>query len=401
MRLRRILLVNSHNENTGDRAIVLTMIKHMRQLCPDARISVSCAKPELQMNDDAVYREYPLPVFESYPKYNLRDLLKGSLVLSGNFLSALCWRLLGKRVFLFNSGKKEILNDFFDADVVVSVGGGFISSDYSFLRPYHDLILAKLLGKPTVLYGHSLGPFNSSIGKLLSKFVLKSTDLIILRDGPSARNLENLGIKDYHITADIAFDFSGFKKKPKTGKAILCPREWVQRSRNSSKRYINFLQVVTKRLMSDYGIEIVFLPTDPEDLEFHSSLRQHMPEGVTFVDKIHAPDAAAEMMSEADFVISSRLHPIVLASLSATPFFGLGWEHKVEEAASMLCDTTCSVGADSLDSSAEELIMERMKQRKKLSAEIERKLPLVQKKARHTMTIFKETLERMGYSFSS
>lgn len=401
MRLSRILLVNSHNENTGDRAIVLTMLKHMRQICPDARITVSCAKPELPMDGDAVYREYPLPVFESYPKYKFSDLFRGFLVLSSNFLSAFCWRLLRKRFFLFNSGKKEILNDFFDADVVVSVGGGFISSDYSFLRPYHDIMLAKLLGKPVVLYAHSLGPFNTSMGKLASRLVLKSADVIIVRDGPSAQNLEGLGIKNYHTTADIAFDFTGFKKKPKTGKVILCPRKWLRRNSGSSKRYIGFLHLISKRLMSEYGSEIVFLPTDPEDLEFHSFLRQHMPGGITFIDKIHAPHTAAELMSEADFVISSRLHPIVLASLSATPFFGLGWEHKVEEASSMLCDTPCSLRADNLDSSAEELIMQRMKERKKLSAEIEKKLPHVRKKARRTLTIFKESLEGLGYSFDS
>ena len=105
-----------------------------------------------------------------------------------------------------------------------------------------------------------------------------------------------------------------------------------------------------------------------------------------------------ELLSKANFLISSRLHPIVLASLSATPFFALGWEYKLDEISSMLCSKTCHVKASELNNSVEALILERMRERKELGNEIAKNVSFLQEQAQKNLEILRKSIQEWGYN---
>ncbi len=393
MKIRRILLINSFSDNAGDMAIVLTMIKQLHELFPDVQITVSCSNPKVSRkhSSEVTYKHYPLPAFASYPSYTLPQLFKGGLVFCRNMLAAVFWRLSGKRI-LFN--KKGPITDFIDSDLVISVGGGFISSDYGLLRPYHDFILTKLLGKPLVIYGQSLGPFRGTLSRAASAFVLGMADLIIVREEHSKKCLDELDIKDVHVTADLAFAFQAPPKSKRTKRIILCPRMWTREHREAGERYLSFLSTLSKSLLKT-GRQVVVLPTAEEDLKFQKLLQGKLP-GVTFINQVYSPQKIAQLLAGSEFLISSRLHPIILGSLSGTPFFAIGWEFKLDEVSPALGSE--SIRADKLDDTAQKRIFKAIENKEKISMLVSENIKEIRQRAQSNVDILRTSLEKWGYT---
>lgn len=77
---------------------------------------------------------------------------------------------------------------------------------------------------------------------------------------------------------------------------------------------------------------IVFIPMNPiTDLEISKKIRQHMrfKSNVAIAEGLTAPEHVAGLAEEMDLVISSRLHLLILASVTSTPCLGIGRGSKV------------------------------------------------------------------------
>jgi colanic acid/amylovoran biosynthesis protein len=348
MRLRKVLLTNCFTTNIGDLAILQAMVDHVKKLGKGIAISAHCsdvgfAKKKLPLKG-VEYNPSVWPMVNDPP--GLSDALMFGLVYASNLLSLSAYRLLGLELFLFNGKYKESFRDFVESDIVISIGGGFISADYGVLRPYSDYLMAKLLGKRLILYSQSIGPFDGSVQKLLSRFILGAADVIILREEKSADNLKDIGITNVHVTTDMAFALPKPKRKPgKKNKVIIVPRRWTYPYRHSASSYKSFIVKLTEKLVGEIDSSVTFIPTTPDDIRFWSSFRKDVPEGVTFLDELRSPSEIAKEISESDFIVSSRMHPIILGSLSSTPFFAIGWEYKLDELNSALCKKGCCVHA--------------------------------------------------------
>lgn len=73
-----------------------------------------------------------------------------------------------------------------DADIVCSIAGGDSFSDiYGIRRLIYvafPQVLALLMGKPLVLLPQTVGPFNSSIAKMIARYILRRSSMIHSRD---------------------------------------------------------------------------------------------------------------------------------------------------------------------------------------------------------------------------
>jgi colanic acid/amylovoran biosynthesis protein len=328
----------------------------------------------------------------------LVDAMRFGLVYASNVISMLTYRILGLELFLFNGKYKESFRDFVESDIIISIGGGFISAEYGVLRPYSDFVMAKLLGKRLVLYSQSIGPFEGRIQKLISSLVLGSADVIILREERSAENLKELGITHVHVTTDMAFALPRPQGKPgKRKKVIMVPRKWTYEYRHSATSYKDFLVRLTEKLVCEMDSSVTFIPTTPGDIRFWASFRKDMPKGVTFMEELRSPSEIAKEISGADFIVSSRMHPIILGSLSNTPFFAVGWEYKLDELNSALCTKGCCVHASKIDDSVDEMIMDRIKRRGELREDISKNTHLLRKKTFENLEILRTNLRSWGF----
>jgi colanic acid/amylovoran biosynthesis protein len=403
MKVKRILITNFHSTNMGDAAILHAMLAQLRPAFPDARISVHCSDSAIARKvlpfEGVEFRESIWPTFDHSAKLpGAMDFLNMAALLFGNFLSAALYRIFRAEIYTLNRPVRGSMDDFFHADFVLSIGGGFISDDYGYFRPYSDFIVAKILGKRLALYGQSIGPFGGAISRIVSRLVLGSADVILLRESRSERNLREIGITKTHVTADLAFALPrGPKKPPKNKKTVICVRPWTYRNREHADNYISFVRKLAGAL-ADSGHSVTFVPTTPDDIRFYANLRPHLEGKATFISELHDPASIASTLAEADFIISSRMHPIVLGSLSSTPFFAIGWEYKLDELSRMLCGRDCSVHASRLDDSTIAAIFKMMGEKEELRREISKRAPGLRRKAMKNLDILKENVAQWGFS---
>jgi polysaccharide pyruvyl transferase WcaK-like protein len=149
--------------------------------------------------------------------------------------------------------------------------------------------------------------------------------------------------------------------------------------------------------MGEMDSSVTFLATTPDDIRFWASFRKDMPKGVTFLEDLRSPSEIAKEISQSDFIVSSRMHPIILGSLSDTPFFAIGWEYKLDELNTALCTKGCCVHASKLDDSVDEVIIERMKKADELSKDISRNTLLLRKKTFENLEILRTNLRSWGF----
>jgi polysaccharide pyruvyl transferase WcaK-like protein len=122
-----------------------------------------------------------------------------------------------------------------------------------------------------------------------------------------------------------------------------------------------------------------------------------MPQGIEYVDALLPPVQVAKMLSQADFLVSSRMHPIVLGSRSSTPFFAVGWEYKVERMAEALSGSSCFADATSLDDGTVGTVMEAFAGRKRLGRTVGKNAARMRRLAAMNRLLLARKLEEWGY----
>ncbi len=126
------------------------------------------------------------------------------------------WWSRAKRILPWIAGlppkfslSKETRDAIKASDALVMTGGDIISLDYGLESLYYWQGIceyAMQIGKPTVLWAGSIGPFSSQPGveKIMVKF-LKSFSLITVREEATLRYMQTLGIDGVKLVADPAF----------------------------------------------------------------------------------------------------------------------------------------------------------------------------------------------------
>jgi polysaccharide pyruvyl transferase CsaB len=151
--------------NIGDEAILEAMIVGLRNKLPSIKIIVLSSTPE-----------------KTAEMYNVRAV------------DRLSYRKIRRAIS--------------ECDVLISGGGGLIQDVTGFRTiPYYlgIIYLAKRLGKTAVILGQGFGPVRNPINRLLTKWILNRTDLIIVRDEKSSEDMISLGVKNppIHVTGDV------------------------------------------------------------------------------------------------------------------------------------------------------------------------------------------------------
>lgn len=204
------------------------------------------------------------------------------------------------------------------SQVLFSGGGGLLQDKTSArtLTYYLGVIrTARLMGKRVVVFNQSVGPLSEEGGKKVAAALQGLR--IFVRDQGSLDTLGRLG-----LSAELGGDPALLlEPSPYLGRdlnqVVIAPRGDVP---DATER----LKTVARQLQDD-GRRVVALSFMPQqDDEAARSL------GADDVISTQDPQVALDTIAQSGYVIGVRLHAIILAAASHTPFSGIAYDPKVQ-----------------------------------------------------------------------
>jgi polysaccharide pyruvyl transferase CsaB len=203
------------------------------------------------------------------------------------------------------------------ADLWLLGGGGLLqdaTSPLSLLYYLSVLRLARLFRKRVVVFNQSLGPL-SPWGERQVQRALRGVP-VILRDQDSLEYARRLGIPA-ELGADPALLLTPPPVKREEDLVLVIPRAGV------GKEAVRTLYVTANRLFHDGKRVLVLLLQPGYDEEILPDLPHHQ------VEKTADPRRVLYLAAQAGYVISMRLHGLILAATAGTPFAALSYDPKV------------------------------------------------------------------------
>jgi len=228
------------------------------------------------------------------------------------------------------------------ADVLVS-GGGSLLQDKSSTRSiiyYLSIIrLAKLFGKPVMLYANGIGPVSKPSNRRRVRRVVSRADIVTLREESSLTELVSMGVKgpELHVTADPIFLLSDADE---AGAA-----EALRRAGVPGDKPLIGLSVRTLRTGSDFvaqmarfgdlvteilGCHVVFIAMQrPYDVNVSRAIIERMTHPAYLLGNDLTPEALIGACGRMELVVAMRLHTMLFAAKAGTPVLGLVCDPKI------------------------------------------------------------------------
>lgn len=209
-----------------------------------------------------------------------------------------------------------------------------------FSRMWDIIIAKKVFKKSIVVFPNSVGPFRTRLGRFMARIALNNVDFLMLREPYSCSFLRDLKVKTRTLTtSDIAILFKSNERKYIQG--LLKPVIGVfpglyaaSFSEDKQREYVLAHSKVMDYMVEKYDVNIVFLPHEISGLKhddwfFCKIILQHM----THKDKARIISAKTldefkAYIGELDMIISSRMHPTVLACSDNVPALVIAYDHK-------------------------------------------------------------------------
>lgn len=284
--------------NAGDEAILLSMLKSMQDSLPQAECIVLSGNPR---NTELAYD------VKSVHRFHLLEIIR-----------------VIEKCDIFISGGGSLLQD--------------ITSKRSLFYYLGLIFLAKLLGKPVMLYAQGVGPINNSFMKWLTGKIVTRVDFITVRDQESYEFLRLLGLKaeKMRITADAVFMLP--KATLNDGKILLnrsglsgdmdvvgvAIRSW------GNDKYLGAL-VDALDVLADQGKQIYIIPFQyPTDVMVAKKLQKALRHPSKILDRVCSTEEMLSVIGNLSLLIGMRLHSLIFASVMKVPFVALEYDPKVK-----------------------------------------------------------------------
>ena len=292
--------------NTGDDAILQTIVQALRERDPDLPLYATSRSPSQTARDMAVGSIY------TFRYWKLRQRMK--------------------QTALYLSGGGSLIQD--------------ATSSRSLWYYLRSIRSAKKLGNRVMMFGCGIGPVSRRLNRRSAAGVInRFVDRISLRDTASLQELEALGVRDVptEVTADMAFlvapapeeqvaafcakNSAGWRLSPGERLLILAPRPWE----NGQTRLEAFAAAAVHGQKA-HGLTPVLLAMEPaKDLDFCRRIAELAGESGVRCPVLEAADAATAvgLIARADAVLGMRLHALIFAAAQGTPFAGVAYDPKV------------------------------------------------------------------------
>ncbi|NJK71801.1 MAG: polysaccharide pyruvyl transferase family protein [Thermales bacterium] len=216
--------------------------------------------------------------------------------------------------------KKEEYNLIKTADLIVSKGQESYTGSYGiihFVDSFFESYICSRVSNKVILLGHSIGPIKNKFQRYLLKYTIQNFKKIYIRDSISKKALEHISYKNYEEIDDMAYNATKLFNTniPKKKKVLIFPNKAIVKN-NSINLYINNLQKIIKHFISlDYKVGIAS-SVKAKDWNNDYIITKHILSKNSKVEDIKISNLEEFMyqIKSSKIVVSSRLHPIILAS---------------------------------------------------------------------------------------
>ncbi|MBQ7758303.1 polysaccharide pyruvyl transferase CsaB [Anaerotignum sp.] len=286
--------------NTGDEAIMLSMHKNIQEMGDNYHITVLSNKPE-----------------ETKEKYGIEAV--------------------------YRFGFRDVFHAIRKCDVLLSGGGSLLQDSTSTRSLMYYLSItatAKMMRKKVMLYANGIGPVSGKTNRRLVKQVVNKADLITLREENSYEELLSMGVnpKKCFVTADPVFTMDGISGEE--ARAIL-REEGVPmdkpvvvvsvRNWKDMDKFIGNFAEMCDTIVDKYNRNIVFLGMQmPHDITVSEKVRKKMKQDAYILKGNYSPYEVMGIISQADFILSMRLHTLIFAARQRVPLIGFIYDPKIE-----------------------------------------------------------------------
>ncbi|KRE51068.1 polysaccharide pyruvyl transferase family protein [Paenibacillus sp. Soil724D2] len=245
-----------------------------------------------------------------------------------------------------------ILRTILSSDKVIIGGGSIIHDHTSYNLIYYCLLasLAKLSGSKVYLMGVSIARIRTRLGKVLARRLFRISEHITVRDQLSYRHAKELSNSlNFQVQKDFAFMnlVSSLSQKASTLIPFPLPDNFIAFNVCGwfhSKQYwqpdsdlfmdrVSWTSSFVDRLIEEYRTSIVFINTvvhQDADTCRRIKKKSAYPDKIIIIEQILSPYQIKEILSCADLLIGMRLHAIIFAVLTGTPFVPIIYDEKVE-----------------------------------------------------------------------
>lgn len=248
----------------------------------------------------------------------------------------------------------QIIQTLSKSDMFIYGGGNILGGGYRQTFSWiSKILLAKILGKPTVIYAVGVAPDFHKKLKIFKRTILNGTvDIISVRDEDSKKKLENMGIKKVYLTADPALCLEPVGSLRvqeilcKEGITIggrhpligICLRgTYTDQLFPEKNEYVQFkktLSLVVDQLITNLDAEVVFIPMryTPPDNKIAFEILGMIPhkEKIKIIADRYTPQEVMGILGKMDMVIGMRLHSLILAAAMSVPMGGIVYHPKVK-----------------------------------------------------------------------
>ena len=229
------------------------------------------------------------------------------------------------------------------SDVLLSGGGSLLqdtTSTRSILYYLAVMDLARMLGKPVMLYANGIGPVRKEGNRRRTKNAVEKAAVVTLRDHGSAKELRQMGVKrdDLRVTADPVFCLPPASAQRAEELLRLCGmpagKEFVVvsvRSWPNTEEFHGRLAKLCDHLKARYGLEVLFMMMQPSHDRTATERVMAAMEGKAYVlDCPCTPRDLMGVLGKAKLCLAMRLHTLIFAARMAVPTMGLVYDPKVE-----------------------------------------------------------------------
>ena len=291
--------------NTGDEAILKSMVRAFKEKIPQIKIVVLSHNP---LQTSQTYQ------VKAINRLHLIDIIR-------------CLR---------------------DTNLFISGGGGLLQDStgkgWSILYYLGLILIAKIVKVPVMIYAQGIGPINKKINKLLIKWVLNKVDIITVRNNPSKKLLNNLRVSgpSIYVNSDPVFLL-----KKKNINNIIDNYPYIRELINSDNRPLIGVSVreyknngldlkrifaqAADYLIENYKAKIIFLPFNfDEDVHISEEVLSLMKNQADVLKIRLEPEELLSILSRLSLLVGVRLHSIIFSSMANIPFIAFNYDPKVK-----------------------------------------------------------------------
>lgn len=338
------------SDNKGDAALVSVLIDDLKRKFKGANITILRLESVKKNARFEGVSEKPSFMHYVANKYHnpLVKLGYAFYMMGSTLLWATWYRRTGRQLYL-PAHLQEIAKLYQQADLIVPVGGGYIRSRKGLMMRLniplllHPLLFGYLLGKPTVLYSQSVGPFQNKLEEIMVAYVLKRMNLILLREDTSVALLMSLGVatnisraidSGFLLRSAEKIDIRRSYNIPEGGLLVgVTVRSWLKGEAQTA--YEEAVASSLDNLIETTNAHVVFIPQvtatkGDDDRLVSSKVRGFMrhKQAARLVEDTPDHHRIKSLYDNLDILLGTRFHSVIFSLTSYVPVLAIEYEHK-------------------------------------------------------------------------